>query len=30
MIEMSLVELEQITLELKGLKEDIRELGDSL
>jgi len=30
MIKMSLVELEQVILELKGLEKDIKELGDSL
>lgn len=30
MIDVSLVELEQTGLELKGLEKDIRELGDSL
>jgi len=30
MIKVSLVELEQAGLELKGLEKDIRELGDSL
>lgn len=30
MINVSLVELEQTSLELKGLEKNIRELGDSL
>jgi len=30
MMKMSLIELEQAVLELRGLEKDIRELGDSL